>query len=280
MSLVLWMGIGHYLLSVLVIFALVVALMESSRKFDRFHDNSYLLLAIGYFLLVAWGLIRALAISPSLLQLVAMVFLILGLACLASGYYFHHQAHPYEGEPDSIDASTNNINPKSQKPKVDSSNLTPSKDDWINILSANSAVSSSPIIETSQANKSTTESESIKPEELEKSPIKEQPTPNSPKKVTQKVNKKSEDDLEIDLSYLGRKAKKIVKSERSVVNKTKPITTPTVESKAELMDDLFPLVHKAKKPTSKSSNEIETLPGEGLHEDSSISDLEKKGGDK
>lgn len=285
MSVELWLGIGHYLLGVLVIFALVVALMETSRKFDRFHDNSYLLLATGYFLLVVWALIRAMAIGPGILQLVAIICLILGLVCLVFGYYFLHHAHPNDGEEESkpLDAA--------KTPKVDL------KEAWMKMLSADEEP---PVPEQESEQESEPEPEPEEEPDVDPEPAEvateastsAEPAPVAPARQAKKLPPKQEsvepEASEIDLSYLSKRVKKAkestsvvepsqtlaepisevpVKAIKKVAKKvSKKSDEPVKESREEIMDDLFPLTHKAKKKKSVVPSNTDILPGEGAHD--------------
>jgi cytoskeletal protein RodZ len=281
MSVELWLGIGHYLLGVLVIFALVVALMETSRKFDRFHDNSYLLLATGYFLMVVWALIRAIAVGPSILQFAAIVCLLLGLLCLAFGYYFHHQAHPTDSEEDNTSAKESKKTPKVHL-----------KEEWMRLLSADEEQpepKEEPEAETLMKDVSTEEQEKPETEEKppestpEAEPAKQEKPAEGPKKA-EKIIKAPADAVdepeEIDLSYLASRSKKAKAPKQAPVKKAalepkiesvKPEkiekqNKPVKESREEIMDDLFPLAHQVKKKKVAKPTVVDTLPGEGLHD--------------
>ncbi len=49
MTVELWYQLVHYFLGVVSVLALLFALVETSRQYDRHKEKSYLLLAIGFF---------------------------------------------------------------------------------------------------------------------------------------------------------------------------------------------------------------------------------------
>ncbi len=89
----LWLGLGHYLLGVLTIFTLLVALMETSRKYDRHHDSAYLWLATGYFMLIIWALTWATVLTASSILIFSNIVEAVGLICLVIGYHLNRQLH-------------------------------------------------------------------------------------------------------------------------------------------------------------------------------------------
>lgn len=132
----LWLAIGHYLFGVFVILALLVALMEASRKFDRFRDNSYLMLATGYFMLLIWAAVSALDLQVSVLHFMAISFLWLGLIFLSFGYASHRVAHPTDEETPTEKSKKEDEATPAPKPKTKSNNKD--KPAWVQLLSADS----------------------------------------------------------------------------------------------------------------------------------------------
>lgn len=256
MSAPLWLGIGHYLLGVLVIFALLAALMETSRQFDKFHDSSYLLLASGYFLLLVWSLVRAMTLTTSLLQITGVIGEVVGFICLAIGYYYHQRSHPVDD--DVLETASTHMNKEPTQ-------------GWLKLLSADrepaEEEASEDTTEEDDSGLKAAESQSvddatvsdagvIKNDTADNEPVEE------PKKPAKK-RKKLEGD--IDLSYLASRSQSTKRSISDPSEKTE-------ETREEMMDELFPVKNsQPNAPTKKVEppvDEDERLPGEVGHDQS------------
>lgn len=243
----LWFGIGHYLLSVLIIFCLLVALMEASRKYDRFREPAYLFQAIGYFLLSIWALLQAISLQPGILLAISVVSQILGLLFLAAGFYIYHHFHPLAEDDDSAAKAKPGFVLK----------LSKKHQDLMALLSANSvepttalsdesedSLSSKDALDTTEADKITDISEAPAETDTVQTSVEDIPS--------EQLSAPSES---VDLSYLvSRRKLKKSKKEKAIKNSA-PGTT---ESRSELMDDLFPLNH----PSTGVPDEPTHLPGE------------------
>lgn len=91
-----WITISQYFVGIIIFLALLFALMDSSRKYDKYREWPYFVLAIGYFFLVIWALLRATIISTDLLASILSYLQLAGFAFLTIGYLaeqHHEQKH-------------------------------------------------------------------------------------------------------------------------------------------------------------------------------------------
>lgn len=288
MSTELWLDIIRYFIGVLIIFTLLVSLMEASRKFDRFHDSTYLLLATGYFLLLVWALLQAMSLGNGLLRITAMISQLIGLICLAFGY--HYFAKTYAIDDDSSSESVSTQRPASIAPAETAANSTPppasmttliktqpiensqagpakkadNRADWVKLLAVDSTpppVLVSPteaLVETIEKLDDTTADKSIRPSP----PIEKKAKPLAAAKPNA-VNWRGAQpatsppaDNTVDLSYLSKRTRKVNQKVRrieglepSAANQAGNSTPPPTEkAREEIMDELFPVSKKTTKP--------------------------------
>lgn len=265
MSTELWLGIGHYLLGVLIIFALLVALMEASRKYDRFRESSYLLQAIGYFLLLIWALLQTMSLGPSLLLMVSLGCQLAGFGALAIGYYLYFHGQTDEEVDAPIATSKGSV-----------ARISRRHQDVIGMLTSDEVKSETKQKEddvavdaiASKKVKTEKSEETSLAQSLPTAPIEAVPAKKSEKK--KKAELPVDDANEIDLSYLSSRSRKSAVASK----KTKKMKEPSVlevsepvETREELMDELFPLKDAAPMQKELSPVEIDTLPGEGKHDE-------------
>lgn len=86
-----WYTIIQYFVSIIIVIALLFALMESSRKYDKYRQWPYIVVAIGYFLLVVWALIRAMMLSFEFVPLILSILQVSGFVTLMIGYLYEQQ---------------------------------------------------------------------------------------------------------------------------------------------------------------------------------------------
>lgn len=262
----LWLGIAHYSLSVLIVFALLVALMEASRKYDRFRQPSYLWLATGYFLLVVWILLMAVSIVPSILESLAVIAQLLGFGSLTIGYYQRGKTH--EAEEDLTVA-----------PIIARGNTKSTG--WLSLLTTPPIITSSVDEEKEQdevPDQLTTSDKSDGSDEDKLDAVESEaevpttetvePIPAQSSKVSKRKSKRMASSGEVDLSYLANRQRKdkAPSVEPLVESYSKPAAEETArkETREEMMDDLFPLNQDAQSETKIAPNSPKNTAEEAL----------------
>ncbi len=222
----LWYRIAQYFIGVLVVLALLVALMETSRKYDKYHDWPYFVAACGYFSLLVWALLRAMALENGLFGTISSLAQLIGYIALAIGYRSIHQHH--QALHQSQSSESNHEGADSGKDK----GVQSSQKDWVRLLSAKeSDISQAAEEETAEAQLPTTsqmdtitsrqeankagssdesaltqEEQSVEVKPTEASTVISQPKP-APKKSRSKAKISSDDGI-VDLSYLAQRNRK------------------------------------------------------------------------
>lgn len=201
--------------------------MDSSRKYDKFRELPYLILAIGYFLLVIWSLLRATFITSDLLAATLSYLQLAGFVAITIGY-LTEQYH----ESPSDQAITKSVEQPAPTP---SSQSTQAKElpKWVAMLSNDdepTALSASTVAnpittatnapaESPTATQNATESLTVEPVTVSQKPAK---------------MKAISHEKPIDLSYLAKRTKA----------KIEPKTMEPTESREEILDELFPVTPK------------------------------------
>ncbi len=239
----LWYGIIQYFVGIIIVLALLFALMESSRKYDRYREWPYLAVASGYFLLVVWSLLRALSLNSGVLHGITIGSELIGFLVLGIGYLALEHAHPYvEEEPEPGETSK----PDVIQPSSDKKN----KEGWVSLLSAENVENTIPDkIESTKV-------EASLPSEPEK-------VDEVPSKEKQPSVKQSSDEPAVDLSYLAQKVKK--KSAQPITHDSSPAITPTEETNTTEAS-----------PATPVSDAEKTAPIKGIKDSDVIEDKEKK----
>lgn len=295
-----WTNISQYFVGIIIVLALLFALMETSRKYDKYREWPYLVLAIGYFALLVWSLLRATIINADVIRPILTACQLAGFLLLSIGYISEGQ---HETARQSADEPVLEPQPEPTKP-TKKSNLP-----WVNLLSANTelddpAAEEKEIIEED-------ESATLAPKPEEKSVESADPAtakgpafskgmekqvttsastaptptpavtasvdtpaePETPIPPTKKKTKKEAAANEpVDLSYLMSRKKKAAMTAKTEVTSTPvPAPTETKESKAatrdQMIDELFPVAKTEDKADPLVDPNAEkqattTLPGE------------------
>lgn len=285
----LWYTIIQYFVGIIIVLALLFALTESSRKYDRFREWPYLAVASGYFLLLVWALLRALSLDVGFFHVITIGCQLIGFSTLGIGYLSleHNKGVAYE----TPEESQHEMPHEEEKPVKD----------WVSYVSANHEPDEEP----------PPKEESTQPLTEEKPDSKEPAAPEakpltSPAKKQAKLQKTETPPAAVDLSYLAQRKKKPetvaapVEAEEPVKEPpdnaaSAPNATDTVETqdqekvepapakprlrkkkktsqsskgeeRAELLDDLFPIKkHPKSEPLGSADRPDDTsalLPGE------------------
>jgi hypothetical protein len=89
-----WIAISQYFVGIIIFLALLFALMDASRKYDKYREWPYFVIATGYFSLVVWALLRATILNQEIIDPALVGLQITGLFLLVIGYLSeHHQDH-------------------------------------------------------------------------------------------------------------------------------------------------------------------------------------------
>ncbi len=273
MSTELWFGIIRYFISIVIILALLVSLMEASRKYDRYRDSAHLSLSIGYCLLIIWGLIQAIGLTSSVLTLAGTIIQIIGFISLVIGYrLLKPLPHDFSelDTPDSTHSMTPTESPISDGKPVQELNDSTRKEkdtiasrtapDWVTLLAA-TEVEQLPQSNQSETAEQSLLTESVKPidqpmaEGLNQSTLPVQSasiTKMSPKKT------KVDPSIPVDLSYLAQRKRKSTATE--TVTSAVSTQKPAPESRQDMLDDLFPLKHKKQKPEQQKPPKMAEQP--------------------
>ncbi len=273
-----WYSIGYYLLGIVIVLTLLFALMDSSRKYDKYHQWPYLSLATGYFFLLVWVIVRSMLLNYYLTDWLQLGCQLLGLLLLAIGYTaehmveqplpteksvphvppLHHADLLHAKHEDKVSQPTKEAanEPKLEKKEQLTAHNKKDLPDWAAKLVA--ADENQPKI---------TRREEDEPAKVTKPAVVESHLPGETagKKTDLPAKKKGSTTATdtVDLSYLSAKTKK-AKSQPEIAatpNKSKPANEEQpAQSRAEMMDDLFPIakVTSDDTPLAASATESET----------------------
>lgn len=294
-----WFRFIEYSLNIVIVLSLVFALVESSRKYDKFKQRPQLIIASGYFLLIIWALFRSMGLETGYLTFLTAGSQILGLLVLAVGYSLHSQHTEEDNEaPATADDQSDQSEKVEEEPgKKDKESVS----DWVTLLSeeepVEEAIKEAVVVEEPAAPEAGDEAPAL-PQEVVEAQLKdnkqeernkkeELPAPIAPEaKIEEEKTASLPTETEtsaIDLSHLTKrsqeKAEKITNSTVSSKKKTSKLVSskpvqPSVKPKktrrrAAIMDDLFP-VDKPKEAESLNSQPIfepeTSLPGEHREE--------------
>lgn len=279
-----WVSISQYLVGIIMVLALLFALMESSRKYDKYRQWPYLILAFGYFFLLLWSLIRAMLLSTDSFTSLLNGLQLASLFLLAIGYTFQEkeigtETTPLEPAPlpeevltekETTPASTEKSQSKADKEKPT----------WAALLAADQEEApleeepTSPSLKTletidvSENSAPAVDRVSVKTPEQTEQPAEPEvitPAPETPKKEKKKKvsnESTSVQDAEIDLSYLKSRTKKTKNVKETPAQPSDPLENA---NRDDLMNDLFPIEEEAA-PLAGEESKLHTtatqLPGE------------------
>lgn len=287
--------------------ALLFALVESSRKYDKYREWPYLVIAIGYFLLLIWSLFRAMMLQVDIIQIIMVISKVAGLLALSVGYITqrHHEdtTQANDKEPvltkakESEPVKKSNVPwvtllsaqdlhlPEQQPDTKDLDEALSGKSDKTSVDAETDGAQNETTVNTDTEAADQTNVQKTDDKTTEKAPETEQAAispssttdssttaPEKPKKT-----KKVKFDGPVDLSYLAQR-----KPKKKSSDTTKDLGTATdtsadpiqQESREQIMDELFPVQSQepkseplADKKESAAASSSTVLPGE--HRDTS-----------